>query len=178
MGVTRRRDEQHLRVCLVLETDPPDWPSDARGGGSRGDGDVVKQGPLSPPAFCICSHLCLSPVLHVMPDMVHARQRGDKETKGVPCRSPQLGPRGTSLSPLSPSFRRVGWWGPYLPPSLRSLSHYCTSGRRSDGWVSPRFFPGAVLPLSIHLHLDFPSLRLTLVASGEDKSHGICRGDQ
>ena len=136
-------------------------PIRASGGGGRGDGDVVKQGPLSPPAFCICSYpsVCLSPVLHVMPDMVHARQRGDKETKGdrdSPCRSPQLGPRDVSLPfPLIPSRRMVG-------PSLHSLSHYCTSGRRSIGWVSPRFFPGAVvLPLSIHLHLDFPSLRLT-----------------
>ena len=80
------------------------------------------------------------------------------ETKGdrdSPCRSPQLGTRDVSL-PLSP--RSVASDGS-VPPSLRSLSHYCTSGRRSVGWVSPRFFPGAVvLPLSIHLHLDFPSL--------------------
>ena len=150
----------------------------ARGG--RGDGDVVKQGPLSPPAFCICSHpsVCLSPVLHVMPDMVHARQRGDKETKGdrdSPCRSPQLGPRDVSLPfPLIPSRRMVG--------SLLLLTFALLHFGSSVGWmgVSP-FLPRrrpSFLCLSISISTFPLSLRLTLVASGGDKSHGICRGDQ
>ena len=148
-----------------------------RGGGGRGDGDVVKQGPH---AFCICSHpsVCLSPVLHVMPDMVHARQRGDKETKGdrdSPCRSPQLGPRDVSLPfPLIPSRRMVG----SLPPLTFALLHFGSVGR-SDGCLpvsSPA--PSSCLCLSISISTFPLSLRLTLVASGGDKSHGICRGDQ
>ena len=134
-------------------------PICARGGGGRGDGDVVKQGPPSPPAFCICSHLlCLSVSPQCQTWYTHGRQRGDKETKGdrdSPCRSPQLGPRAGRLSPLSPRSVASGGW---VPPSAHFRTIALRVGR-SVGWVSPHFFPGAVvLPLSIHLHLDFPSL--------------------
>ena len=83
VGVSKRQNKQHFSVCLILETDPPDWQAGARGGGAEAT-ETLSNRVLG--AFCISSTnaLLLSVSLHVSLDIVHCigrwreRGQGDK----------------------------------------------------------------------------------------------------